>query len=91
VLGIKNTKTPEISISMIKAIPRYRDLQGSTVTVLIRCPIFLGLLTGSFVNDGTSAKAYILLTGSQSIDANFLQYWPVPFVISTIGMDTIIP
>jgi hypothetical protein len=30
-------------------IPRYRGLQGSTVTVLIRCPIFAILLTGSFV------------------------------------------
>jgi hypothetical protein len=30
-------------------IPRHRGLQGSTVTVLIRCPIFSILLTGSFV------------------------------------------
>jgi hypothetical protein len=30
-------------------ISRYRGLQGSTVTVFIRCPIVFILLTGSFV------------------------------------------
>jgi hypothetical protein len=31
-------------------IPRYRGLQGSAVTILIRCPIVFILLTGSFVD-----------------------------------------
>ena len=44
-LGIKRTKsikTLGLSIRMIEAIPRYRGLQGSIVTVLIRGPYIPG-------------------------------------------------
>jgi hypothetical protein len=44
-LGIKRTKsikTLGLSIRIIEAIPRYRGLQGSIVTVLIRRPYIPG-------------------------------------------------
>ena len=44
-LGIKRTKSVKtlgLSIRMIEAIPRYRGLQGSIVTVLIRRPYIPG-------------------------------------------------
>ena len=48
---VRNQKhqNTRILIYGIEAIPRYRDLQRSTVTVLIRRPIVWRLLTGSFV------------------------------------------
>jgi hypothetical protein len=61
----QESKALEILICMIEAIPRYRGLQGSTVTVLIRCPMVFILLTESFVDvdrdfiilEGASARA----------------------------------